>query len=106
MTLLFISIGLALSLFINIFLLISLRRAFYQIDTLEDWIIENRESLYYTYNKLKEIDNRGIFEKDDEVGFLFTDILNIIRNLNKKLSVDTNDYEGKSTNSNEKNEQI
>lgn len=103
MIILIVTVILVLSLLINIFLLISLRRAFDQIDILEDWIIEFQKQLDITYNKLKEVDNRGIFEKDDDVGFLFSDILNIIINLNKRLSVDTKNYEGKSTDSNEKN---
>ena len=66
--LLFISVA------VNVFLLITSKKLFNQIDILEDWIINFKKSVENTYNKLKAIDNRGIFEKDDDVGFLFSDL--------------------------------
>lgn len=62
----------------NIFFVISLKKAFSQIDLLEDWLINFKNLMSQTYKKLKVIDNRDIFEKDDEVGVAFKDILNII----------------------------
>jgi hypothetical protein len=67
----------------NVFLLITLKKSFNQIDILEDWIINFKNSVESTFNKLKDVDNRGIFEKDDDVGFLFTDLKQIIESLNK-----------------------
>jgi hypothetical protein len=52
-----------------------------------------------TYNKLKFVDDRGIFVKDDDVGFLFTDLLNIIELTNKRIQTD----DDKPTDINEKN---
>lgn len=69
----------------NVFLLITLKKSFNQIDILEDWIINFKNSVESTFNKLKDVDNRGIFEKDDDVGFLFTDLKQIIESLNKKV---------------------
>jgi hypothetical protein len=40
---------------------------------------------------LKDVDNRGIFEKDDDVGFLFTDLKQIIESLNKKVKEEETD---------------
>ena len=70
---------------VNVFLLITLKKLFSQVDILEDWIINFKKSVENTFNKLKDIDNRGIFEKDDDVGFLFSDLKQIIESLNKKV---------------------
>ena len=83
--LLFISVA------VNVFLLITSKKLFNQIDILEDWIINFKKSVENTYNKLKAIDNRGIFEKDDDVGFLFSDLKQIIESLNKKVKEEETD---------------
>ena len=88
------------SLILNIFLLVALKKSFVQIDTLETWLLEFKLLVKNTYNKLKFVDDRRIFEKDDNVGFLFTDLLNIIKLTNKRIQTDDND---KSTELDEKN---
>ena len=88
------------SLILNIFLLVALKKSFVQIDTLETWLLEFKLLVKNTYNKLKFVDDRFIFEKDDDVGFLFTDLLNIIKLTNKRIQTDDND---KSTELDEKN---
>ena len=88
------------SLILYIFLLVALKKSFVQIDTLETWLLEFKLLVKNTYNKLKFVDDRGIFEKDDDVGFLFTDLLNIIKLTNKRIQTDDND---KSTELDEKN---
>ena len=79
------------SLILNIFLLVALKKSFVQIDTLETWLLEFKLLVKNTYNKLKFVDDRRIFEKDDDVGFLFTDLLNIIKLTNKRIQTDDND---------------
>lgn len=91
---------LLISLIANIFLLIALKKSFQQIDQLESWLIEFKQLVKNTYNKLKFVDDRGIFVKDDDVGFLFTDLLKIIELTNKRIQTDDND---KSTDLDEKN---
>ena len=88
------------SLILNIFLLVALKKSFVQIDTLDTWLLEFKLLVKNTYNKLKFVDDRRIFEKDDDVGFLFTDLLNIIKLTNKRIQTDDND---KSTELDEKN---
>ncbi len=95
-----ILIVLLISLIVNIFLLVALKKSFEQIDQLESWLLEFKLLVKNTYNKLKFVDDRGIFVKDDDVGFLFTDLLNIIELTNKRIQTDDND---KSTDINEKN---
>ena len=95
-----ILIVLLTSLILNIFLLVALKKSFEQIDQLESWLLEFKLLVKNTYNKLKFVDDRGIFVKDDDVGFLFTDLLNIIELTNKRIQTDDTD---KSTDINEKN---
>lgn len=90
----FISVG------INIFLYISLNKALNSIDILEQnssnfeksnkelqqWVLDFRNLINNVYKKLKFIDERGIFEKDDDVGFVFQDMLNIINECNKRIN--------------------
>ena len=80
-----------ISVTVNVFLLITSKKLFNQIDILEDWIINFKKSVENTYNKLKVIDNRGIFEKDDDVGFLFSDLKQTMETLNKKVKEEETD---------------
>lgn len=93
-------ITLLLSTILNIFLLISLKKSFNQIDILESWLVEFKYLINSTYNKLKFVDDKGIFVKDDDVGFVFTELLNIIELTNKRIQTNDND---KSADFNEKN---
>lgn len=81
----FLSILLTVSIIFNVFLLVCLKRSFFQIDTLESWVVDIKYLINNTYNKLKNIDDRNIFEKDDDVGIIFTDIKNLIKYLNIKV---------------------
>ncbi len=95
----FLIFVLLISLVTNIFLFVSLRRAFYTIDVLELWLVDFKGLVNNVYKKLKDIDNRGIFEKDDDVGFMFSDIVNIIKITNERINDDDSDNP---TNINEK----
>lgn len=76
---------------VNIFLLISLKRAFNQIDILEEWLLEFKLLMDNTYKKLKNIDERGMFEKDDDVGIVFKNIIEIIDLTNKRIQINDDD---------------
>ena len=51
------------------------------IDEMDKWFAEFDASVKDTEIKLKEIDNKGTFESDDEVGFFF----DYLKTLNKEL---------------------
>ena len=55
-------------------------------ERLETLIEENTERYINIYNTLKEIDLRGAFEADDEVGSAFKEIKNIIESNVDKLN--------------------
>lgn len=84
-------------------MVISLKKAFNQIDLLESWLVDFKSLVKNTYNKLKSVDDRGIFVKDDDVGVLFTDLLTIIEITNTRIQSDDN-YKSSDFNEKNKNE--
>lgn len=52
----------------------------------EDVITEMKLQLDETYDRLKRVDADGAFEADDEVGFVFSYIFNMIRELNQTFN--------------------
>lgn len=78
---------LIISLIVLIFIL---KINFKKIEIYEQWILSFKNEVDLTYKHLKEIDEAHIFEKDDDVGFVFQDILSLIKNLNEKVENDEN----------------
>jgi len=62
-----------------------------KVEIYETWILEYKNKIEETYQALKFVDEKQIFEKDDEVGFVFSDILEIVKDLRTKI------YEEKET---------
>jgi len=51
-----------------------------------DACIDNiKESIQKTYIKMKNIDDRNIFYKDDEVGAIFSELLVLLKKLNDRI---------------------
>ena len=55
------------------------------IDFYRDLVDNIRQEMLETQSRLIEVDIRGSFESDDEVGFVFKDIKSLIEDLNLKL---------------------
>ena len=71
----FVVLLLTLSITINIILV---RKSIYLLDNLdnsEKFIEDISEDLKHTYEYIKSIDNMQMFEKDDEVGVVFSDMV-------------------------------
>tara|TARA_B100000085_G_C18417683_1_gene461321 strand:- start:343 stop:627 length:285 start_codon:yes stop_codon:yes gene_type:complete len=89
-TIIVLSVVLAISLFVNIN---QLRKQETQSDYIEE--LENSNTEYYSFfqrlktqigesnSKLKQIDRLGSFESDDETGFAFKELKDIYEDLNK-----------------------
>ena len=77
--LLFVSVG------INVYFGSMLNRSIDKNEQYEQWISDMQTAITITYNKLKEIDDRQMFEKDDDVGFVFTNIVKLIEKLKSQL---------------------
>ena len=54
-----------------------------KVERLETWIEDYAQRIQDTQRVLKEIDSKGNFEADDEVGVVFTAIKETIDELNK-----------------------
>ena len=54
-----------------------------KIELLEDWIEDFINTVEKVNSDLKKADYRGSFEADDEVGFIFKEIKNTIKQLYK-----------------------
>ena len=54
------------------------------IETMQNWSIQYKTMVENTYRRLKEIDDKQIFEKDDDVGFVFSEIVRLIENIKEK----------------------
>ena len=70
-----------------------------KIDIYEEWVLEFRDDVRNVYNALKSIDDRQIFEKDDEVGVVFEDLVTLITKLNERTISDVKNQDTKEENS-------
>jgi hypothetical protein len=74
---------------LNIVLGIGLRNLMKQNEELEDTLTDviegTRVKIETTLQQMRDIDNREVFEKDDEVGATFEQLKNIIEDLNQQL---------------------
>ena len=49
----------------------------------EDFIIKQSEAITVCNDRLKQVDDKGIFKSDDEIGWMFKEILKIQEALNE-----------------------
>lgn len=83
-----IGLLLVVSIGVNVFLITSLLKSFERIEMYGGWILSFRKSVENTRLELKRIDEKQIFEKDDDVGFVFSNIVAIIDDLKTKTYVE------------------
>ena len=96
MIIVILSMALLVSLVVIIYLglvirtqLIKERTYIEELDKYDEYVVEYQSMLKQTYDKLKDVDDRNLFAKDDDVGFVFSDILNIIEEISKKSDIVT-----------------
>ena len=85
---------LSILLIISLFVIFNLLRKVEKIDdelvdislNMEEFIV----SIKSVYKTLKEVDNKGAFQSDDEVGSIFKDIKQLIVNINTKYDIEEN----------------
>ena len=85
----YILIGLITSAVFNLVLLIGVRNLLKQNEQLEDRVIgtinDTQSKVISALEKMREIDTRQAFEKDDEVGVTFDQLKKIVEDLNEQL---------------------
>ena len=65
-----------------IFLSVVVFYALKRINQYEELLIEFQQIVQFSSDKLKQVDSKGTFESDDDVGFFFQEIQNIQKLLN------------------------
>jgi hypothetical protein len=85
----YILIGLITSAVFNLIFLIGVRNLLKQNEQLEDRVIgtinDTQSKVLTALEKMREIDTRQAFEKDDEVGVTFDQLKKIVEDLNEQL---------------------
>ena len=54
-----------------------------KLESLEDWVTDFMNTIEKVNRDLKQADYKGSFESDDEVGFIFKEIKNTIKQLDR-----------------------
>lgn len=75
----------SVSFIINIFLIWGLKNLFKKQDIYEKNYLDTKYKLQQVYLDLVQIDEKGIFEKDDDVGSTFEDIKILIEKYNDEI---------------------
>ena len=52
----------------------------------ENWIVDTRNSVDELQENIREIDSQHLFEKDDDVGVVYTGIKDLVEELNEKIN--------------------
>ena len=85
----YVLIGLITSTVFNLVLLMGVRNLLKQNEQLEDRVIgtinDTQSKVISALEKMREIDTRQAFEKDDEVGVTFNQLKKIVEDLNEQL---------------------
>ena len=53
-----------------------------KIDEYEQWIVELNKKIIETYDTMKMLDDKQMFETDDDVGIVYRQISDVVKNLN------------------------
>lgn len=56
-----------------------------KLEQYEKWISYFGGEIENVYKYMKEVDNRNLFDKDDDVGAVFTELLRITKEFNEKI---------------------
>lgn len=85
LTIVILGVLLLTSIGINVYFGAMLNRSIDKNEQYEQWIADIEKAINITYNKLKLIDDKQMFEKDDDVGFVFSNIVKLIEKLKSQL---------------------
>ena len=83
---------------IIIFLVVTCVNMYKKLGRYEDWTFEIRKQIYKVFNTIKFLDNKQMFEKDDDVGRLWEAIKETINKIDDFIvpnELDEDDDENK-----------
>jgi hypothetical protein len=84
-----LQIGLGITIFINLILIYGIRNLLKQNEQLEDRLVtltqDVRNRVSTALENMRSLDNREVFEKDDEVGVTFDEIKKIVEDLENEI---------------------
>lgn len=83
-TLIILAVILTVSICVNVYFFIKMNDLLDLIETMENWTVQYKNLVENTYRRLKELDEKQIFEKDDEVGFVFSEMVKLIEFIKEK----------------------
>ncbi len=69
-----------------ILLLYIIRNLYIKNKIYERWIVETREEVESMHSNITKLDANQMFEKDDEVGVIFTDIKKLIDSFKQRVT--------------------
>lgn len=85
-------VGLVLSILLNTLLYRALYTQLKKVKNYEqlviefdEWVESVQNSVRNTYIQMKKLDDRSIFVKDDEVGVVFSELLDLLKRLNDRI---------------------
>ncbi len=56
-----------------------------KVDVYEEWLTKFRSEIDNVYARLKMVDDRNLFEKDDDVGFVFSEIVRVTKEFDETI---------------------
>jgi hypothetical protein len=68
----------------NIVSLYIVRNLLNKTERLEDWIADYTEKIHKAYSEMQLLDDRGVFEADDEVGDVFSRLKDVTQQLSQE----------------------
>ena len=64
---------------------IIINRLIKKIDIYEEWIYSTKVDIIKLNKDIKTVDDKNLFEKDDDVGFVFSEIVRLIKEFNDRV---------------------
>jgi len=84
-TIIILAVVLTLSIAVNVALGVAISKGVERERIYADWIIKFRSRVEEIYKELKDIDEKHIFETDDEVGVVFAEIVKIMEEFDAEV---------------------
>jgi hypothetical protein len=84
-----LTLALITSVFFNVIFWKAAERQFTMNEIYEGWIADWRTQVFKTWAHMKLLDDKQMFEKDDEVGVVFQDMVELVQSLNDKTEETT-----------------